>query len=45
MKHMIETFEDAEYIVTPSGSCATMFHEYPHVFKDDQSGLNVHKSC
>lgn len=32
---MIETFEDAEYIVTPSGSCATMFHEYPHVFKDD----------
>ena len=35
MKHMIETFEDAEYIVTPSGSCATMFHEYPHVFKDD----------
>ena len=35
MKHMIDTFEDAEYIVTPSGSCATMFHEYPHVFKDD----------
>lgn len=35
MKHMIRTFENAEYIVTPSGSCATMFHEYPHVFKDD----------
>lgn len=35
MKHMIRTFENAEYIVTPSGSCATMFHEYPHVFKGD----------
>lgn len=43
MKHMIETFEDAEYIVTPSGSCATMFHEYPHVLKMIRSGLNVHK--
>ena len=40
---MIETFEDAEYIVTPSGSCATMFHEYPHVLKMIRSGLNVHK--
>ncbi|CAM4119604.1 Fe-S oxidoreductase [Bacillus manliponensis] len=35
MKHMIRTFENAEYIVTPSGSCATMFHEYPHIFKGD----------
>ena len=43
MKHMIETFEDAEYIVTPSGSCATMFHEYPHVLKMIRSGLHVHK--
>ena len=29
MKKMIETFEDAEYVVSPSGSCAYMFHEYP----------------
>ncbi|WP_141431382.1 (Fe-S)-binding protein [Bacillus sp. 03113] len=35
MKRMITTFEDAEYVVSPSGSCAFMFHEYQHVFKDD----------
>lgn len=35
MKRMIETFTDAEYVVSPSGSCAYMFHEYPHIFKDD----------
>jgi L-lactate dehydrogenase complex protein LldE len=35
MKRMIETFKDAEYIVSPSGSCITMFHEYQHIFKGD----------
>lgn len=35
MKKMIRTFADAEYIVSPSGSCAFMFHEYQHVFKGD----------
>ncbi|MGF6951354.1 L-lactate dehydrogenase complex protein LldE [Neobacillus sp. B4I6] len=35
MKRMIDTFIDAEYIVSPSGSCITMFHEYPHIFKGD----------
>jgi L-lactate dehydrogenase complex protein LldE len=35
MKHMISTFETAEYIVTPSGSCATMLKEYPHVLRDE----------
>jgi L-lactate dehydrogenase complex protein LldE len=34
-KNMIQAFESAEYVVTPSGSCATMFHEYPHMFKGD----------
>ncbi|MFD3447485.1 (Fe-S)-binding protein [Microbacteriaceae bacterium 4G12] len=34
-KNMIRAFEGAEYVVTPSGSCATMFVEYPHIFKDD----------
>lgn len=34
-KNMIQAFENVEYIVTPSGSCATMFHEYPHLFKGD----------
>ncbi|WP_153126132.1 (Fe-S)-binding protein [Peribacillus tepidiphilus] len=35
MKKMIETFENAEYVVSPSGSCATMFKEYPHIFKGE----------
>ncbi|WML27676.1 (Fe-S)-binding protein [Neobacillus sp. OS1-33] len=35
MKRMIDTFKDAEYIVSPSGSCITMFHEYQHIFKGD----------
>ena len=35
MKRMIDTFNDAEYIVSPSGSCITMFHEYQHIFKGD----------
>ncbi|WP_010300527.1 (Fe-S)-binding protein [Kurthia senegalensis] len=35
MKKMIDTFIDEEWVVTPSGSCATMFQEYPHIFKDD----------
>ncbi|SOB99075.1 L-lactate dehydrogenase complex protein LldE [Ureibacillus xyleni] len=35
MKNMIKTFEQAEYVVTPSGSCAYMFKEYPHIFKND----------
>lgn len=35
MKKMINTFSHAEYIVSPSGSCVAMFHEYEHIFKDD----------
>ncbi|MGC4379175.1 (Fe-S)-binding protein [Fictibacillus sp. Mic-4] len=35
MKNMIKAFEHAEYVVTPSGSCAYMFKEYPHVFEDE----------
>ncbi|CDQ18464.1 (Fe-S)-binding protein [Halobacillus karajensis] len=34
-KHMIQTFEHAEYVVTPSGSCAVMFKEYPSLLKDE----------
>ncbi|HSJ39205.1 MAG TPA: (Fe-S)-binding protein [Planococcus sp. (in: firmicutes)] len=34
-RHMIETFENSVYIVTPSGSCAAMFKEYPELFKED----------
>lgn len=36
MKHMIRTFEHADYVVTPSGSCATMLKEYPRVFQGDR---------
>jgi L-lactate dehydrogenase complex protein LldE len=35
MKHMIKVFEHADYVVSPSGSCSTMFKEYPHIFKGD----------
>lgn len=35
MKNMIKAFENAEYVVTPSGSCAYMFKEYPHIFAGD----------
>lgn len=35
-KQMIASFEDAEFIVTPSGSCAAMFKEYPELLKDDE---------
>ncbi|MDC3414839.1 (Fe-S)-binding protein [Terrihalobacillus insolitus] len=34
-KNMIRTFEHAEYVVCPSGSCAYMFHEYVNLFKND----------
>lgn len=35
MKRMIEAFHNSEYVVSPSGSCAYMFHEYPNIFKGD----------
>jgi L-lactate dehydrogenase complex protein LldE len=35
MKNMIKAFEHSDYVVTPSGSCGTMFKEYPHIFKGD----------
>ncbi|MCP8968486.1 (Fe-S)-binding protein [Ectobacillus ponti] len=34
-KNMIRAFERSGIVVTPSGSCATMFQEYPHLFKGD----------
>ncbi|WP_085524305.1 (Fe-S)-binding protein [Tuberibacillus sp. Marseille-P3662] len=34
-KNMITTFADAEYVVTPSGSCAYMFYEYEHLLADE----------
>ncbi|MCI0765429.1 (Fe-S)-binding protein [Bacillus sp. TL12] len=36
-KQMIKAFEHSEYIVTPSGSCASMVHHYyKELFKDDR---------
>lgn len=35
MKKMMQAFEHAEYVISPSGSCAYMFHEYQQVFKED----------
>lgn len=34
-RQMIASFEMADYVVTPSGSCAGMFKEYPGLFWDD----------
>jgi len=34
-KNMIQAFEGSQYVVTPSGSCAAMFLEYPLLFKDE----------
>jgi len=34
-KQMISSFEASGYIVTPSGSCAGMFKEYPELFQND----------
>jgi L-lactate dehydrogenase complex protein LldE len=37
-KRMIEVFRDAEYVVTPSGSCAAMIRDYyADLFHDDPS--------
>ena len=35
MKRIINTFMDADYVVCPSGSCAFMLTEYPHIFAGD----------
>lgn len=34
-RHMIGAFADSEYVVTPSGSCAAMFHEYEGLLEDE----------
>lgn len=39
-KHMIRTFEHAEFIVSPSGSCVAMLKEYPHLFEDDPEWID-----
>ncbi|MFC4404443.1 (Fe-S)-binding protein [Gracilibacillus xinjiangensis] len=33
-KHMIEVFEQKEYVIGISGSCVYMLHEYVHLFED-----------
>lgn len=38
-KQWIKSFEDADYVVTPSGSCASMVHEYRKLFQDDKEWL------
>lgn len=35
MKQTIRAFEDAEYVVGPSGSCVGMIKQYPEIFKGD----------
>lgn len=34
-EHFVEVFEDAEYVVAPTGSCVSMVREYyPEIFRD-----------
>ena len=41
-RQFLRAFADAEVIVTPSGSCATMIrHYYPELFKDDPQWRSV----
>ena len=35
IKHTIQVFEHAEYVVCPSGSCAYMLKEYQHLLQDE----------
>ncbi|VEF49844.1 lactate utilization protein A [Bacillus freudenreichii] len=44
MKQMMTAFADSEYVVTPSGSCAYMFKEYPEFFKGDPEWAGKAKS-
>ncbi len=34
-RQVIEVFENFDYLVAPSGSCASMIRTYPELFKDD----------
>jgi L-lactate dehydrogenase complex protein LldE len=39
-KTMLDAFEDADYVISPSGSCTGMFHHYyPILFQDDPKNL------
>src|SRR5690625_3326802 len=39
MQQMMLAFENAEYIVAPSGSCIAMLKQYPSIFADDPKRL------
>jgi L-lactate dehydrogenase complex protein LldE len=32
---IIESFEDCDFVISPSGSCTGMIHHYPKLFEDD----------
>ena len=34
-RHFVRTFERADAIVAPSGSCTAMVHRYPDLFRDE----------
>lgn len=34
-KTLLDAFEDSDFVVSPSGSCAYMVHHYPDLFADD----------
>ena len=39
-RHLIQVFEQAEYVVVPSGSCCSMIsHHYEEIFRDEPAAL------
>ncbi|UOQ92909.1 (Fe-S)-binding protein [Halobacillus shinanisalinarum] len=43
-KNMIKTFAHSDYVVSPSGSCAYMFHEYEELFEGEPEWREKAKS-
>ncbi|MFC5406423.1 (Fe-S)-binding protein [Cohnella soli] len=39
-KTIIESFEDCDFVISPSGSCTGMIHHYPKLFENDPVMLN-----
>ncbi len=39
-KTIIEAFEDSDFVIAPSGSCAGMIHHYPKLFENDPALLD-----
>jgi len=43
-KTIIESFEDSDFVIAPSGSCTGMIHHYPKLFENDPVMLEKAKA-